>query len=189
LRPDPSTPDASPTQTPPRRTPLDRIETSLDRMVDVVSWIWLVLIGLIALSVILRYVFGAGRVEFEELQWHLYAVGFLAGIVACARRDRHVRVDVFRERMTPRARAWVDFYGVLLLLLPFLALVCWSALPFVVDSFITSERSAAAGGLSHRWIPKAILPISFGLLGLASAARFAETCRVLFGRSDPEESR
>ena len=27
----------------------------------------------------MRYLFGEGRVEFEEIQWHLYAIGFLLG--------------------------------------------------------------------------------------------------------------
>ena len=85
------------------------IDSKLDRVAAVVSWIWLGLIALIVLTVILRYAFGAGRIELEELEWHLYAVGFLTGIVACSVRDRHVRVDVFRERMSGRTRAWVDF--------------------------------------------------------------------------------
>lgn len=169
----------------PARTPpgswMARIERGLDRMVDAVSWIWMALMALIGLTVLLRYVFGAGRIEFEELQWHFYAVGFLTGIVACARRDRHVRVDVFRERMTPRTRAWVDLYGMLFLQAPFLALVIWSALPFVAESFETAERSAAAGGLSHRWLLKAFLPLSMVMLCAASLSRFVRVWTILFG--------
>lgn len=157
-----------------------RIETVIDRIAGLVSWIWIVL------TVFLRYVLGASRIELEELEWHLYAIGFLTGIVACASRDRHVRVDVFRERMTPRNRAWIDLYGILLLQLPFLTVVIWSAWPFVADSFSTAERSAAAGGLSQRWILKAFLPLSMSLLGLATVARLLRTFETLFGADDPE---
>ena len=161
-----------------------RIESALDRIGRFVSWIWLALIGVIVLSVILRYAFGIGRIELEELQWHLYAIGFLTGIVACAARDRHVRVDVFRERMTPRARAWVDLYGLILLQIPFLALMLWSALPFVAESFAIGERSASPGGLAHRWALKAMLPLAFGLLTLATLARGIRVFDELFGEAN-----
>ena len=53
----------------------------LDRIGSAVAWIWLVLIAVIVSAVVLRFVFGVGLIQLEELQWHLYAVGFLAGIV------------------------------------------------------------------------------------------------------------
>ncbi len=170
------------------RSRRSRLEILLDVVTDLSSWVWLGLIAVIVVAVLLRFVFGIGRIELEELQWHLYAVGFLMGIVACTGLDRHVRVDVFRERMSGRARDWIDFYGILLLQLPFLALVLWSALPFVADSFFAGERSASAGGLPFRWILKSMLPISFVLLVLAALSRLVRVGRRLFGGSDPGDS-
>jgi TRAP-type mannitol/chloroaromatic compound transport system permease small subunit len=158
-----------------------RVETGLERLSALFSWVWLALMAVIVVAVVLRYAFGVGRIEFEELQWHLYALGFLVGIVACATRDRHVRVDVFRERMAPRSRDWIDLYGILLLQIPFLLLVFWSALPFVADSFAVGERSASAGGLPYRWVLKSILPISFALLILATLSQLLRVGRRLFG--------
>jgi TRAP-type mannitol/chloroaromatic compound transport system permease small subunit len=166
-----------------------QIDSQLDRIAGVISWIWLGLIALIVLTVILRFVFGAGRIELEELEWHLYAVGFLTGIVACTVRDRHVRVDVFRERMSARTRAWIDFYGTLLLQLPFLALVLWSSWYFVVDSYVLAERSAAAGGLSHRWILKAFLPTSLAMLVIATTSQLLRIIDALFGHGAREGRR
>ena len=157
-----------------------RVEAGLDRIASAISWIWLALMAVIVVSVVLRFAFGIGRIELEELQWHLYAVGLLMGIVACANRDRHVRVDVFRERMSPRTRDWIDLYGMLLLQIPFLALVSWSALPFVADSFAVAERSASAGGLPFRWLLKSVLPISFALLFVATLSRLRQVWRRLF---------
>jgi TRAP-type mannitol/chloroaromatic compound transport system permease small subunit len=157
-----------------------RIESGLDRLGAALSWVWLALIAVIVVAVVLRFVFGIGRIELEELQWHLYAIGFLFGIVGCATRDRHVRVDVIRERMSQRARDWVDLYGVLLFQIPLVILVLWSALPFVAESFGANEKSASAGGLPFRWILKSVLPISFALLGAASLARLIHVSRRLF---------
>jgi TRAP-type mannitol/chloroaromatic compound transport system permease small subunit len=173
---------------PPKTEMASRIEAALDRLGSVLSWVWLALIGVIMLAVILRFFFGIGRIELEELQWHLYAVGFLFGIVGCAVRDRHVRVDVFRERLSPRARDWVDFYGVLLFQIPLVFFVLWSALPLVAESFATGEKSAAASGLPYRFILKAMLPVSFALLGVASLTRLAEISRRLFSKASATRS-
>ena len=152
----------------------------IDRIGDALSWIWLGLIGVIVSAVVLRFVFGVGLIQLEELQWHLYAVGFLAGIVGCVVRDRHVRVDVLREQMSPRTRQWVDFYGVLLFQLPLVILVLWSALPFVAESFASGEESASAGGLPYRWLLKAVLPLAFAGLGIATITRLRRLFRALF---------
>ena len=109
------------------------------------------------------------------------------GLVACATRDRHVRVDVLREQMSQRLRDWVDLYGILLLQLPFLVLVCGSALPFVADSFAVGERSASAGGLPFRWLLKSMLPLSFALLSLATLAKLVQVWRRLFDGPIPGE--
>lgn len=157
-----------------------RIEATLDRITAALSWVWLALISVIVLAVVLRYVFGIGLIQLEELQWHLYALGFLVGLVACTTRDRHVRVDVLRERMSQRTRDWVDLYGILLLQLPFLVLVFWSALPFAADSFAVGERSASAGGLPFRWLLKSVLPLSFVLLSVATLSQLVQVWRRLF---------
>ena len=36
------------------------------------SYLWLVLLFVIVSNVLMRYVFNEGRIELEELQWHLY---------------------------------------------------------------------------------------------------------------------
>jgi TRAP-type mannitol/chloroaromatic compound transport system permease small subunit len=164
-----------------------RVEAGLDRIAAAFSWVWLALITVIVVAVVLRYAFGIGLIELEELQWHLYALGFLVGLVACATRDRHVRVDVLRERMSPRTRNWVDLYGILLLQIPFVVLVFWSALPFVADSFTVGERSASAGGLPFRWLLKSVLPISFALLSVATLAQLVHVWRRLFDEPDSSE--
>ena len=157
-----------------------RIEAALDRITAAFSWVWLALISVIVVAVLLRYAFGIGLIELEELQWHLYAFGFLMGLVACTTQDRHVRVDVLRERMPKRLRNWVDLYGILLLQLPFLVLVLWSALPFVADSFAVGERSASAGGLPLRWLLKSVLPLSFTLLFVATLSQLVHVWQRLF---------
>jgi TRAP-type mannitol/chloroaromatic compound transport system permease small subunit len=164
--------------------PHTRLSRRIDALVrgagEWVSWVWLLLLAVVVANVTLRYVFGAGRIELEELQWHLYAVGFLAGLSWCVEADAHVRVDFLRERLRPRIQAWIELYGVLLLQLPFVALVAFYALPFVFDSFVRGEISPSPGGLSRRWLVKAALLLGFALLGLSSLARLSRVAAFLF---------
>ena len=166
------------------RADLGPAESILDRIGNALAWIWILLIAVIVAAVVLDFVFGIGLIQLEELQWHLYAIGFLAGIVGCAVHDRHVRVDVLRERMAPRTRDWIDFYGVLLFQLPLVVLVLWSALPFVAESFASAEESSSAGGLAYRWALKAVLPIAFVGLGVATLTRLKRLFRSLFLAED-----
>ena len=127
--------------------PETRLSRGLDRLVrrvgDAASWLWLVLLGVVVLNVVLRYLFGEGRIEFEEIQWHLYATGFLIALGYTVESDDHVRVDFLRDRFSPRLRAWFEFYGILILLLPFVALVLVYTVPFIAHSFAQGEVSAA----------------------------------------------
>ena len=77
----------------------------INRIGRIVSWVWLALLIVIVTNVTLRYAFGEGRVEFEEIQWHLYSLGFLVGLSFAYTGDNHVRVDVLHERLSPRRKA------------------------------------------------------------------------------------
>jgi len=133
--------------------------------------------------VVLRYAFGQGRIEFEEIQWHLYASGMLLGLSICYADDAHIRVDVVNERLRPRLRAWIELYGIVLLLLPFIVLILRYSVPFVATSFTLGEVSQAPGGLPLRWLMKSVLPIGFFLLLLAAFARLSRVWVFLFGGS------
>ncbi len=161
------------------------ISRILQQIGNAVSWVWLVLLAVIVINVIMRYVFGEGRIEFEEIQWHLYAIGFLLGLAVCLDSDDHIRVDIFHARLTNRSRAWIELYGLLLLLLPFIVLVLVSCAPFVAYAFATGEVSDAPGGLPYRWAIKSILPIAFLLLLTAGFGRLLRVTAYLFGCPRP----
>jgi TRAP-type mannitol/chloroaromatic compound transport system permease small subunit len=157
------------------------IETVTQRIGEWVSWIWILLLGVVVLNVVMRYLFGEGRIEFEEIQWHLYSIGFLMGLSYGVSTDTHIRVDLFREKMDARLQAWIELYGILLLLLPFISLVVIYAVPFVEYSISTAERSESPAGLSQRWLIKSMLLIGFIFLGLTTLSRLSRLSCYLFG--------
>jgi TRAP-type mannitol/chloroaromatic compound transport system permease small subunit len=154
---------------------------SYQRLLRALSWVWVGLIGVVVVNVTMRYLFGEGRIEFEEIQWHLYAVGFLVGIATCMDTDNHVRVDLFHARMSLRKQAWIELYGLVLLFFPFTIAVLVFSLPFVAYSYEIAEVSDSPGGLPYRWIIKSVLPLSLLLMLFAAVSRLSRATAYLFG--------
>ncbi|BFM51287.1 TRAP transporter small permease subunit [Marinomonas sp. THO17] len=166
-------------------------ETQVSKFIDqiiyyvgqTISWIWVLLLLVIVLNVFMRYALGEGRIEFEELQWHLYATGWMIGLSYCFVRDKHVRVDILRDCMSLKTQAWIELLGILFLLLPFIGVVIWYSIPFIHYSWELNEVSAAPGGLPYRWVIKSVLLFGFILLSLAVLSRLSRICSLLFMKS------
>jgi TRAP-type mannitol/chloroaromatic compound transport system permease small subunit len=148
---------------------------------SVLNWIWVLLIVLIVVNVFLRYVAGTNFIAMEEMQWHLYAIGILFGLGYAVSYDGHVRVDVIAERWSPRFRAWIELFGLLLLVVPFIWIIVTNAIPFVQRSYALNEVSAAPGGLPYRWLIKSVIILAFAYLGLAVLGRILRVVAYLFG--------
>lgn len=149
---------------------------TLSRTVDaVVAWVgravaWLTL-GMVLLgagNAILRYL---GRFVGENLtsnavleaQWYLFSLVFLLGAAPAVLKDRHVRVDVFYGRLSPRGQAWIDLAGAVLFLVPFAWFSIWVSSPSIRNSIQVWEVSPDPGGLP-RWPLKSVLHLCFGML-------------------------
>ena len=156
------------------------VDRALNAMGSAMSWGWVGLMAIIVLNVAMKNLFGDGRVEFEEIQWHLYSALFMLGLSVTLVADAHVRVDLLYERFSLRTKAWIDLLGIVFLLLPFVTMLVWYAVPFVTDSFATAERSSSPAGLPYRWIIKSALLLGVGLLALAALSRLHRVVTLLF---------
>ena len=131
------------------------------------------IVAVIVVNVTMRYAFGRGYIAFEEAQWHLYSVGWMVGLAYCVQNDNHIRIDILHEGFRPRTKAWIDFLGILLFLIPYVAIVLIYSPNFIQYSFSTGEISDAPGGLPFRWAIKSLMFFSFLLLLVAALARLA----------------
>lgn len=139
-----------------------------------VAWLTTGLVFVVCCDVFMRYVLQNSWVAVQELEWHLFAFIFLLGAGYSLKHDKHVRVDVFYSRFSPRMQAWVNLVGCVLFLIPFCVLVVWSSQNFVGNAFRFGETSPDPGGLPFRWILKAAIPVGFLFLliqGIALACR------------------
>jgi TRAP-type mannitol/chloroaromatic compound transport system permease small subunit len=85
-------------------------------------------------------------------------------------KDEHVRVDLFYNRFSNKAKAWINISGTLLFLIPFSVVMIIASENFVINSFMMKETSPDAGGLPARYILKAVIPFSFFLILLQGIA-------------------
>lgn len=147
---------------------------AVDRLVDLIgraaSWLTLAIVVLMASNVLLRYAFGIGSVWSQELEWHLLAPLVLVGMTYALNKGEHVRVDVFYARYSARTQAAVDV-ATALLALAFAGLMIRYAIAYVLQSYSIDEISPDPGGLTHRWVLKALIPLGFALFALQASAQ------------------
>jgi TRAP-type mannitol/chloroaromatic compound transport system permease small subunit len=169
---------------------LVRVSESLDRVIvkigKIAAWAGLALIAVTIFDVVTRRFLVLGSTKLQELEWHFHVILFAFCLGYAYLKDAHVRIDLVRERLSERTQWWIEIAGCLLFLIPYCGLIVWFGIDFVERSYATSEVSASATGLTHRWIIKAAIPIGFAILGLAGFAVLLRKLVELFG---PEELR
>ncbi len=146
------------------------VDRWVDRIGRAAAWLTLAVVALMATNVLLRYAFSVGSVWAQELEWHLLAPLVLAGMTYALQKGEHVRVDVLYAQYPPRAQAAVDLLSALLAVV-FALLVIRYAVPYVQQSYAIGEISSDPGGLTHRWVLKALIPLGFALFALQAVAQ------------------
>lgn len=169
--------------------PSTRLSQWLDAVLSAIgkaaSWLWVVVTGVIIWAVIGRYMFGQGSVLLEEVQWHLAGIGWLLGLAYTLVVDDHVRVDVIHERLSLRAQGWIELFGLVCLLLPFLIISVKEMVPYAINSWSVDETSQAPGGLPNRWVLKFIIAVAFTLIIVGALSRLLKVTALLFGFPRP----
>ena len=151
------------------------LRAGIERFVDLAgiatAWLSLVIVVLMATNVVLRYLFSAGSVWAQELEWHLLVPLVLFGMSYALRHGEHVRVDIVYSRLSHRAQAIVDLISALLVI-AVAVLIVWFSLHYVQQSYVIDEGSPDPGAIPHRYLIKGLIPAGFGLLilqGIANA--------------------
>ena len=117
----------------------------------------------------------------QELEWHSHTALFALVLGYGYIWNTHVRVDLVRENLAFRKKAWVELFGLTFFLIPYLAIVIYFASVFTIDSFNMDEISASTVGLTHRFIIKGILLFGLILALVAGIAVWLQVWVVLFG--------
>ena len=122
----------------------------------------------------------------QEMEWHLHTALFALVLGYGYIWNTHVRVDLVRETLQFKKKAWIELIGLTFFLIPYTATVVYFAAIFAYDSFMVNEISASLVGLSHRWIIKSVLVVG---LVVAVLAGIAVWLQVFFALTGPKNLR
>ncbi len=167
---------------------LTNIESFIDWSGRTVSWLSLFLVLVTFIVVVLRYVFDIGSIAMQETTTYLHASVFLIGMAYTLQQDAHVRVDIFYAGFSKEKKAWVDLFGALFLLLPFILFITWISWQYIVDSWRVLESSREAGGLPGVFLLKSLILAMTLLLSLQALTQIARNIETILSDNNGEKS-
>ena len=175
------------------------ISEALRKFVDIVgragSWLFIPVVLITVMDVILRkigvqywLITHLGRffdsTVLQELEWHFHTGLFALVLGYGYVWNTHVRVDLIREHLAFRKKAWLEFLGLTFFLIPFCSVVVYFAVIYAYDSYMMNEISASTVGLTHRWIIKTVLVAGLVMVIVAGVAVWLQVAIVLWGPQD-----
>ena len=122
----------------------------------------------------------------QETEWHLHTALFTMVLGFGCIWNTQVRVDLVREHLAFRRKAWLELLGATFFMIPYTVVVIYFASSFAYDSWAIGEISASQVGLPHRWIIKSIMTIG---LSVALIAGLAIWLQALLSLTAPREMR
>lgn len=178
---------------------LDTIARSIGKKI---GWIILPLIAVIMFDVITRKIdvtriyFSGFTMEYgisvstilQDLQWHFHGALLMLTFGFGYLSNAHVRVDVFRELFRHKVQAWLEFWGLIILAIPFLVLMINYSIDITVLSFNQGEGSESMTGLGQRWFIKSAMIVGFAIALMAVIATLVRLISFLFGSEEDQES-
>ena len=147
----------------------------------VVSYLGVATVLICFATVYFRYALGIGYVWLQESYIWTHCAAIMFGSSYAILQGGFVRVDMFYNRMSARAKAWVDLIGTIAFLSPFLLMMAFSGWSFFLSSWKMNERSAYESGLPAVYLLKGTILFFALLVGLQALAIALRSMVTLFG--------
>lgn len=164
--------------------PLLGLSKAIDKLNEIIgrSVAWLILAAIVvsALNAVVRKLFNSSSNAWLELQWYLFGAAFMLAAAYTLKQNEHIRIDIVYGLFRRRTQHWIDLFGHVFFLLPFVVLMVWLFIPFVRTAWLSGEVSASAGGLIV-WPARALLLAGFVLLTLQALSEIIKKIAILSG--------
>ena len=164
--------------------PLLGLSKAIDKLNEIIgrSVAWLILAAIVvsALNAVVRKLFNSSSNAWLELQWYLFGAAFMLAAAYTLKQNEHIRIDIVYGVFRRRTQHWIDLFGHVFFLLPFVVLMVWLFIPFVRTAWLSGEVSASAGGLIV-WPARALLLAGFALLLLQALSEIIKKIAILSG--------
>lgn len=159
---------------------IDRINEVIGRAM---AWLILVAVLVSAANAVVRKVFSVSSNSWLELQWYLFGAAFLLAAAYTLKQNEHIRIDIIYGMFPRRMQHWIDLFGHVVFLMPFVLLMVWYLVPYVAKSFASGEVSTNSGGLVI-WPAKGLLLAGFVLLAFQGLSEIIKKIAVMRGLID-----
>jgi TRAP-type mannitol/chloroaromatic compound transport system permease small subunit len=159
---------------------IDRLNEFIGRWV---AWLILLSILISAGNAVIRKAFNVSSNAWLELQWYLFGAAFLLAAAYTLKQNEHIRIDIIYGMFSRRTQHWIDLFGHVFFLMPFVILMIYYFVPYVALSFRSGEVSSSAGGLII-WPAKALLLIGFTQLGIQGISEIIKKIAIMRGDMD-----
>ena len=154
----------------------------LERIALTAGWLLIVLMTVTCVDVLCRKLsIPIPYTKFQEMEWHLHAAIFALWMGYCYAINAHPRVDSYTEALPFRVRAWIELAGCLLFALPYMTVIVYFGLDFLIISYWQGEGSENVAGLHHRWIIKGVFVFGLVLVLAAIVSVILRLIVYLFG--------
>ena len=156
---------------------IDRINELIGRYVA-----WLIFLAVIvsAGNAVVRKTFNMSSNSWLELQWYLFGGAFMLAAAYTLQQNEHIRIDIVYGAFSRRVQHWIDLFGHVVFLMPFVILMIFYFIPYVRLSYNSGEVSSSAGGLIL-WPAKLVLLIGFVLLAMQGISEIIKKIAVMRG--------
>jgi TRAP-type mannitol/chloroaromatic compound transport system permease small subunit len=159
---------------------IDRVNEIIGKAV---SWLILVAVLVSATNAVIRKTMNVSSNAWLELQWYLYGAAFLLAAAYTLKENEHIRIDIAYGAFSRRVQHWIDLFGHVFFLMPFVVLMLYLFVPYVSMSVRSGEVSNNSGGLVI-WPAKALLLAGFTLLFLQGISEIIKKIAVMRGIID-----
>ena len=159
------------------------IDDATENIGKAVAWLILVAVLVSAGNAIVRKVLNTSSNAWLEAQWYLFGAAFMLAAAYTLRQNEHIRIDIVYGLFSRRKQHWIDLLGHCFFLMPFVLLMVYVLVPYVLMSYRSGEGSSSAGGLIV-WPAKAILLGGFLLLMVQGVSEIIKKIAIMRGDMD-----
>lgn len=167
--------------------PFLALSRGIDRVTELIgkSVIWLIFLAILisAANAVSRKLFNMSSNAWLEAQWYLFGAAFMLGASYTLKENEHIRIDIFYGSRSRRTQHWIDLFGHVFFLMPFVALSAWMLWPYWLDAYRSGQVSTNASGLII-WPARLILFAGFALLTLQGISEIIKKIAVMRGLID-----
>lgn len=126
-------------------------------------------------------------IKIQDMEWHLHGVLLLLSFGFAYLHNAHVRVDIFREKMSADNQARLEFWGLLIMAIPYICVLLYNSWIFVEISISQNEGSESLTGIPKRYIVKSFTIVGFSLALMAVTSTFIRLTAYLYGSKEAHD--